>query len=298
MRAGSRRRGQSLAAAMTMGALVLVSSAHYTVRRGDSLWEIGARHCLSVKALVAANNIRNPALIYPGQRLVLPASAGRGPAQGDMHRVCPGENLTTIAARHGVSLSALVAANHISDRDYIQAGQLLAIPEGAGATPPPRGRAGEAAAPSGRAGESDPSRRARSKPRPASATTAEQLIDATARRYGWDPALVKALAWQESGWKQHVVSRTGAVGIMQVQPGTGAFVSRRLVGRKLNLSDPADNVLAGVVFLDHLHDLTGGDMRLTLAGYYQGLASVRNNGWYPDTVRYVDNVLQLRRRYD
>jgi soluble lytic murein transglycosylase-like protein len=75
-------------------------------------------------------------------------------------------------------------------------------------------------------------------------------------------------------------------------------VSRRLVGRQLNLTDPADNVLAGVAFLDHLGDLTGGNLRLTLGGYYQGLASIRANGWYPDTVRYVDNVLTLKRRYD
>ncbi|MDP8962350.1 MAG: LysM peptidoglycan-binding domain-containing protein [Actinomycetota bacterium] len=274
MRSGSlRRRGLTFAGVVTTAALVVVSSAHYTVRRGDTLSGIGTRYCTSVKALAAANGIRNPDRIYAGQQLVLPGSAGRGPSQSATHRVCPGENLTSIAARHGVGIAQLAKANHLSDRDYIQAGQVLAVPgRGPG--------------------------RVRSKAGPVPRTSAEQLIDATARRYGWDPALVKAVAWQESGWQQHVISRTGAVGIMQVQPGTGAFVSRRLVGRPLNLKDPADNVLAGVAFLDYLWDLTGGDPRLTLAGYYQGLASVRANGWYPDTIRYVDNVLRLKRRYD
>ncbi|MDQ3932895.1 MAG: LysM peptidoglycan-binding domain-containing protein [Actinomycetota bacterium] len=286
MRSPSRhRRGLTFAGLVTTAALVVVSTAHYTVRRGDTLWDIGARYCTSVRALAAANGIRNPDRIYPGQRLVLPGSAGRGPSQRSMHRVCPGENLTSIAARHGVGVADLVAANHLSDRDYIQAGQQLAIPGQAGGTPAtPR----QARIPT----------RERSKAGPVPRTSAERLIDAAARRYGWDPALVKAVAWQESGWQQHVVSRTGAVGIMQVQPGTGAFVSRRLVGRSLDLKDPADNVLAGVAFLDHLRDLTGGDQRLMLAGYYQGLASVRANGWYPDTIRYVDNVLRLKRRYD
>lgn len=273
-----RRRWRTFAGLITTASLVLVTSAHYTVRRGDTLWEIGTRNCVSVKALAAANGIRNPNRIYPGQQLVLPGSAGRGPVQGSAHRVCPGENLSSIASRHGVGISTLATVNHISDRDYIQAGQLLAIPRGARSATKP-GPARSAAA-------------------PVSSSKAERLIDATARRYGWDPSFVKALAWQESGWQQHVVSRTGAVGIMQVQPGTGHFVSRRLVGRPLNLKDPADNVLAGVAFLDHLSDLTGSDPRLTLGGYYQGLASIRANGWYPDTIRYVDNVLRLKRRYD
>jgi N-acetylmuramoyl-L-alanine amidase len=123
------------------------------------------------------------------------------------------------------------------------------------------------------------------------------LLEQTAARYGLDPAMVKAVAWQESGWKQGVVSPDNAIGIMQVLPSTGRFVGDSLVGRSLDLSNPADNVEAGVAFLAYLRRLTGGDDRTTLAGYYQGLRSLRLNGPYTDTERYIDNVLALRGRF-
>jgi len=80
-------------------------------------------------------------------------------------------------------------------------------------------------------------------------------------------------------------------------PGTGDFISENLAGRGLDLSNPEDNVLAGVLFLQHLHELTGGDTRMILAGYYQGLASVRRNGVYESTERYIDNILALKGRF-
>ena len=80
-------------------------------------------------------------------------------------------------------------------------------------------------------------------------------------------------------------------------PATGDFISRNLVGRDLDLHDPRDNVIAGVAFLQHLWELTDGDVERTLAGYYQGLLSVRVNGMYPSTVSYVANVLALRERF-
>jgi soluble lytic murein transglycosylase-like protein len=123
------------------------------------------------------------------------------------------------------------------------------------------------------------------------------LIEQTARAHGWNPAFVKAIAWQESGWNNNVVSSAGAVGIMQVLPATGQWVSTYLAGQTLNLADPADNVLAGVLFLDYLHRMTGGDVRLILGGYYQGLRSMRDNGVYGQTERYIDNVMALRERF-
>jgi N-acetylmuramoyl-L-alanine amidase len=87
------------------------------------------------------------------------------------------------------------------------------------------------------------------------------------------------------------------VGIMQVMPGTGEFVSRELAGRDLDLEDPRDNVEAGVLFLQYLWELTDGDAEQTLAGYYQGLRSVAENGRYDDTERYIANVLALRDRF-
>ena len=44
----------------------------YTVRSGDTLWEIAQRYGTSVSALAVANNIQNPALIYPGEQIRIP----------------------------------------------------------------------------------------------------------------------------------------------------------------------------------------------------------------------------------
>jgi soluble lytic murein transglycosylase-like protein len=117
------------------------------------------------------------------------------------------------------------------------------------------------------------------------------LIRSTARKYGVDPELALAVSWQESGWKQRVVSPANAIGAMQVIPSTGRFASS-IVGRELDLLKPLDNVIAGVVLLDRL---TGAaKLDIAVAGYYQGLGGVRKNGMYPDTKRYVKNVLRIK----
>lgn len=185
----------------------------------------------------------------------------------------PGETLSDIAARAGLSVAEVQAANGIADPDRIYAGQTLRLEADASG--------GSAAAPAG-AGSRE---------------AVGALLDSTARAYGMDPAFVKAIAWQESGWNPSVVSSADAIGVMQVLPSTGRWVSESLVGRELDLHDPADNIEAGVVFLRYLYRLTGGDVDRLLAGYYQGLRSVEENGVYTDTVQYVANIKALRDRF-
>jgi LysM repeat protein len=260
---------------LVIGALVLAGSAHYTVRAGDTLSGIAAAHGVSASAVAAANGISGADLIHAGQSLDIPAGSGRAEASVDSggggHVVRPGETLSDIARRYGIGVADLAAANDVADVNVVIEGRRLRVPAPAAVVPAPRSASSRA--------------------------DVGTLLEQTARDYGWNPAMVKALAMQESGWNNRVVSSVGAVGIMQVLPSTGEFVSQRVVGRPLDLRDPADNVEAGVAFLDHLHGLTGGDTRRTLAGYYQGLRSVERNGMYEDTVRYIDNVLALRDRY-
>lgn len=250
-------------------ALALACSAGYTVEAGDTLSRIAQRFGVAVGELQQANGITDPDRVVAGRRLEIPGS----PGAAAQHRVAAGETLSGIAARYGVSTGALAAANGIQRLDLVHQGRTLSVPA--------RGGSGGGRAPARAAGRAD----------------VGALIDQTARRYGVDPALAKAVAWQESGWNQGVVSSAGAVGVMQVLPSTGSFVSTSLVGRRLDLSNTADNVEAGVAFLDYLQGKTGGDTRATLGGYYQGLRSVRLRGVYPDTVRYADNVLVLRGRF-
>lgn len=188
-------------------------------------------------------------------------------AAASSYDVRPGDTLSGIAAREGTSVAELARINGLTDPDHVHAGTRLTLPQ--------------TDTVSGLAAERD---------------SIGELIADVAGEHGWSPAFVKAIAWQESGWNNHRVSHAGAVGIMQVMPETGRFVSR-LHGRTLDLDDPRDNVTAGVVFLQHLWELTDGDVERTLAGYYQGLGSVRANGMYPSTERYIDNVLALRERF-
>ena len=123
------------------------------------------------------------------------------------------------------------------------------------------------------------------------------MIERIAPQYGFTPRFIKAIAMMESGWNNSVVSSAGAVGIMQVLPSTGEFVSTYLVGRPLNLRDPEDNITAGVAYVDYLWRLTGANEAKTLAGYYQGLRSVSRHGMYPSTRHYVRTIQALRDRY-
>jgi N-acetylmuramoyl-L-alanine amidase len=120
------------------------------------------------------------------------------------------------------------------------------------------------------------------------------LIVRVARANHVDPALALAVSWQEAGWSMRQVSVANAIGAMQVIPSTGDWISS-VVGRRLNLLNPHDNVTAGVVLLRVLDQAAGE--RNAIAGYYQGLASVRTHGMFADTKHYVANVLALKARF-
>lgn len=115
----------------------------HVVQRGETLSQIARNYGVSMTALAQANGIRNPNFIYVGQRLTIPgASGGSGSAGGGtgastgVHVVRPGENLSTIAARYGTTVSALVRANGIANPNHIYVGQRLTIVPAAGGSAP------------------------------------------------------------------------------------------------------------------------------------------------------------------
>ena len=215
--------------------------------------------------------------------LALAAVTALGLSATASYTISSGETLSGIAAAHGLSVQQVAAHNGISDPDMIVAGTSIDLP-GAESQPQPEQPQPEEPQPEQPSG-------------PISQAEAGALIEQVASQHGWNPSFVKAIAWQESGWNQHVTSPKGARGIMQVMPATGEWVGSALAGRPLNLDDPHDNVLAGVLYLDYLHRVTGGDVEMILAGYYQGLRSVSEIGMYDDTRAYIDNVQRLRHRF-
>jgi len=111
------------------------AGATVTLQPGETLSAIAARSGVSVGALAAANGIGDPDRVVAGTRLTLPGGGGGGGAAAGTggHVVRPGETLSAIAARHGVSVSALAGANGIRDHHMVVAGRRLRIPGGVAA---------------------------------------------------------------------------------------------------------------------------------------------------------------------
>lgn len=261
-----KRRGPVVVA--TAASLSIGSSANaatYVVREGDRLSSIAARKGTTVGALVRINRLDDPDLIVAGQRLRI---GGGGRAAG-AHTVRAGETLSQIAARYGTSVNALARANGLKNPNLIVAGSRLRVPSGG----------------AGRV----------TRPTPAPTSIAGSLI-AHAQAHGVPPALVKAIAWQESGWSQAARSSVGAVGVMQVMPATARWINRYLAaGHNLDVHHADDNIHLGVIYLKHLLD-TQSSVPRALAAYYSGPGSLgpRLNAGQK---AYVRNVLALMKRF-
>jgi soluble lytic murein transglycosylase-like protein len=138
----------------------------------------------------------------------------------------------------------------------------------------------------------------RAQPAPARLTPAQirALLVRAARHHNLNPNFVLAVSYWESGWNQAALSRTGAAGLMQIEPYTAAWAGPALLGRAVNLANPVDNAELGAAllrsYLTQLHD-----PKLVLAAYYQGLSAVRKHGIYPGSRTYVDGIWRLRNQF-
>lgn len=281
----------------------------YVVRPGDTLSEIAVRHDTTVEALVSRNGLhRSGDRIRARQTLDVPAAHSR-PARSAVRRAAPvadpdARRIVRYTVRPGDTPSGLAVRFRAWTAEVIEmngpvlrVGERIRIPvvvaaAGAGR----RTSAGHAARPNRPSASRPSATRPSSAPRTASASraTVRRVVAATARRNGVDPDLALAVSWQEAGWQMHHTSHAGAIGAMQVMPATGRWMSD-VIGRRLDLRDLQDNATAGVVLLKILLDQA--PTRVAVAGYYQGLAGVREHGMYTDTKRYVANVLALRDRF-
>ena len=126
--------------------------------------------------------------------------------------------------------------------------------------------------------------------------TVRGALEFWARHYGLRPALVKALAWHESGWQRHVRSSAGAWGVMQVTRGTWSYVEMFLIGHRVHRTMDG-NVRVGVAYLRQLMREFQSRERLAIGAYYQGPYAVRTHGFYPETRAFVGNVMALVRRF-
>jgi LysM repeat protein len=247
----------------------------HTVQPGEGFITIARRYGIGASVLATANGLTLTSVIAPGQRLRIPgrrvtvASGGSGsthsPTPRLRHTVAAGESFFSIAQRYHISPWRLARVNGMSLVGTIVPGQRLVLPEGARLA-------------------ADGSSVDRS--------TVRGSLDKWAAVYGVDPKLARALAWMESGFQEDVTSSAGAVGVMQLLPETWDWVDTILL-RQPTPRTYDGNVRAGVRYLRWQLDQFGGDVKLALAGYYQGARAVRERGLFDDTKQYVSVILQL-----
>lgn len=122
----------------------------------------------------------------------------------------------------------------------------------------------------------------------------QQHIAKAAIEYQLDPALIRAVIHAESSFRPGVISRKGAIGLMQLMPETAADLG------VIDASAPAENIAAGSRYLANLIKQHNGEVTLALAAYNAGASNVRKyNGIPPfaETQAYVERVAILRKRY-
>jgi len=300
----------SLAAATMLAspAAACADFAH-VVSPGESLTSVAALDGLSVSQLAAANGLSPDAELISGSTLDIPpqssgttdssdtATAGSSDTSSDnaapttsvgsgSYVVQPGDTLSAIAANAGTTVDQLAAANGLDPSGILLAGAVLNLSgagSGSGATTEPVSTAG-----------TDSS----GGPEPTPEIVSAGEVGSIAQSEGVSPSLAEAIGWQESGFNNDLVSSTGAVGVMQIEPGTWDYIGQNLAGPPpLQPASAHDNIRAGTLLLHSLMSDTGGDPALTAAGYYQGLQSVQANGMYSDTQQYVNDVLALRQQF-
>jgi soluble lytic murein transglycosylase-like protein len=292
------------------------AAAPHTVQPGETLWSIAAANNLTTRTVAAFNGLSETSQVVLGSTIMVPttvegyaslqkaglvtatpaapaapaaaapASTGAAaPAPMGAYTVRVGDTLSGLAATAGVSAADMAAMNGLSLDGTLLAGTVIKLPSGS--PTPPRA--------------SEPAPATHVVPAAAPAPTPTRLgasdVQSIAAQYGVSPSLAAAVAWQESGFNNAMVSGANARGVMQVMPGTWDYVQTNLAGRPLDPNSAHDNVSAGVLYLKQLLAETGGDESTAIAGYYQGIGSVRSRGLFDDTQRYVANVQALRSRF-
>ena len=134
------------------------------------------------------------------------------------------------------------------------------------------------------------------------------------RASGLDPSLVYAVIKTESGFDERAVSRSGAVGLMQLMPATAKFICARekIVYEEEKLTMGAYNLKLGLLYLKYLSERFPAE-ETALAAYNAGEGTVRewleNTAFsedgltlkkipYPETARYLKKIGKIKKFYD
>lgn len=288
-----------------------IAAVPHVVQPGETLWSIAAANNLTTRTVAAFNGLSESSQVVLGSTIQVPSTVegyaalqsaglvGSAPAAAPAapaaapsapkpmggYTVRPGDTLSGLAASSGVSVGDMAAMNGLDPNGVLLAGTVLKLPTGA---PAPA-----------RASQPEPAKHVVpvAAPEPTATRVGATDVQSVASQHGVSPSLATAIAYQESGFNNAMVSSANARGVMQVMPGTWDYVQQNLAQRELNPNSAHDNVTAGVLYLKQLLNQTGGDESAAIAAYYQGLGALRSRGVFDDTKRYVANVQALRGRF-
>lgn len=280
----------------------------HVVQPGETLWSIAAANNLTTRTVAAYNGLSEDAQVVLGSTIQIPSTvegyaalqnaglvsstpssapapaSSSAPAPMGGYTVRPGDTLSGLAASSRVSVEQIAAMNGLDPNGLLIAGTVIKLPTGA----PAPARAAQPAPEATVVPKADPA------PTPARVGAAD--VQNVAAQHGVSPSLASAIAWQESGFNNNMVSSANARGVMQIMPGTWDYVQQNLADRQLDPNSAHDNVTAGVLYLKSLLNETG-DESSAIAAYYQGLGALRSRGVFDDTARYIANVQALRSRF-
>ena len=109
------------------------SSTIYIVKRGDTLSHIALKYNTTVNYLVTINGIKNPNLIFPGQRIVINQNfesegTGQNSCGKISYKIKYGDTLSSLAIKYHTSVQNIVKLNNIANPNLIYAGSIIQIP--------------------------------------------------------------------------------------------------------------------------------------------------------------------------
>jgi hypothetical protein len=245
--------------------------------------------------------------------LVGAGSAGFAASGAHTYVVQPGDSLWAISQANGLTVQQLAAANGMNLNDVLLIGRHLLIPSNQPAAPSPTPSA--SGSPSAATGSSSTENVSTFCSTLGSSGgpwgVLPWLLQASPGRLALQPLFVKwanyynlslplleAIAWQESGWQQGVVSSAGAVGTGQIMPETARFISGSIIGMRMNINSVSDNIRMSAAFLAYLAGVEGNNRCATIAAYYEGPDNLQQVGVFSDTRAYVASVEALIPRFE
>ncbi len=250
----------------------------------------------AARGLFSRNTTRRPRLfismgaLFVTSALLLCASLGvyslrasllgsqRNAAACSWYTVEPGDTLSSIAQLYHTTIWTLARANTIQNINLIFVNQRICVPLHGHA--PASGVTASGVVRWYDYNALDWSNRSQ----------VRNLLYQVAASHHLPPRLLLAIAWQESGWTQHVIAWDGGIGVMQLMPYTAMSINASL-GQQLDPYDLWDNLNLGATYLQWLWDNFHGNLTEVISGYNEGGWAVEHQGIF--NWSYVNNVLAL-----